>query len=71
MESKGIFPEIKITPMDILKAIGNIAFGLLRQLPESGYSPTHHGAEIMLDEQIFDHPTHSKELPYRHIPRID
>ena len=70
MEGKEIFPEFNLFPK-LAKVIGGLVFCLVRQLPEKGYPPDHRGAEAILDQQIFDDPTHSKTLPYRHIPRID
>lgn len=56
---RSIFPEIKITPLDVAKAVGDIVLSAVRHLPETGY-PSERGAAAMLDRSLYDHP----QLPF-------
>lgn len=45
--------NIKITFGDIARAVGDLAMGVIRHLPESGY-PSERGASAMLDRHLYD-----------------
>ena len=57
MEHKEIFPKITLTPMDVLKAVGDIACSVLRFLPSEApdYMSEHYrGGAALLDRELYD-----------------
>lgn len=56
-KDKNPFPKIDITPVDVLKAIGGIAYGLFTFLPNEApdYMSDHYrGGAALLDQELYD-----------------
>lgn len=62
-ENKNIMPHITITPMDVLRAVGDVACSVLRFLPENApmYMSNHYRDPHPFDAELYDIPQETRD----------
>ena len=64
-KDKNPFPEINITPLDVIRAVGDIAYRLCSFLPSEApdYMSTHYrGGATLLDRELYDVPEETQMM---------